>query len=434
MDPSRITVANRLYGLAARHVSSLLQDRGGPRSGVAPRHVPALDGLRGVAILLVAAYHFVWQAADHVPGTSLPYRLITRFADLGDRGVDLFFVLSGFLITGALLDAKGSPRYFRNFYARRTLRIFPLYYLFLTALLVVAPLVFPRSDLVRDAGRGQEWVWLYATNIKLALANRWYFCGMAVCGQGIELNHTWSLAVEEHFYLVWPAVVLVCSRKALVRTCLGLTVVSLALRLALRDHHFAMATLTPCRMDTLALGALVAIGIREESATWLLAVGRVPAAIAAALLAVVLAHPGGPAGCSPVVQACTYTLVAVCCTALLVWTLASGEAGRVGRLARGLSHPILRTFGKYSYALYLFHSALRPFLMRLFPADRLAQILRSPALALVAYAVLATLFCRGLAWLSYHGVENHFLRLKVYFSDHPARSRRPEQGLRAARA
>jgi uncharacterized membrane protein YphA (DoxX/SURF4 family) len=125
------------------------------------------------------------------------------------------------------------------------------------------------------------------------------------------------------------------------------------------------------------------------------------------------------------VQACTYTLTAVCCAALLVWALASGEVGRAGPLARGLSHPILRTFGQYSYALYLLHSAMRPLLMRLFPADRLAQILRSPALALVAYTVLATLFCLALAWCSYHAVEKHFLRLKVYFSDHPGRSRRP---------
>jgi len=380
------------------------------------RHVSALDGVRGIAILAVTAFHFVWQANQQVPSTQ-GCRLLTRVADLGTNGVDLFFVLSGYLITGILLDTKNSPRFFRNFYARRFLRIFPLYYAFLTLLLVAAPIFFPDSALVRQAGRNQAWVWLYATNIKLALADAWAFCGAPVCGQGIELNHTWSLAVEEHFYLVWPLVVFCCSRRRLMHTCAALFLLALFFRLRLRNSWFAMYALTPCRMDTLATGAFVAAAERELGLAWLLRVDRLPASVAALAFAVIVGLPGGPAGRVPAVQAATFSVTAVLAATLIVSALASRETGARGRIARALDHPVLRTFGKYSYGLYLFHSALRPLLMRIFPADRMADALRSPALGIVAYYVLATTSCLGLAWCSYHLFEKHLLRLKVYFAD-----------------
>src|SRR2546423_8385064 len=98
-------------------------------------HQPGLDGVRGLAILLVLAVHFVGNATPVTWGE----RLAVKLGNYGVLGVDLFFVLSGFLITGLLLDAKGGRHYFRNFYARRTLRIFPLYYFVLGLLLVVLP-------------------------------------------------------------------------------------------------------------------------------------------------------------------------------------------------------------------------------------------------------------------------------------------------------
>ena len=102
-------------------------------------HLPGLDGLRGLAILLVMAVHFVGGATPQTSGE----RLAVKLGSYGVLGVDLFFVLSGFLITGLLLDAKGRPHYFRNFYARRTLRIFPLYYAVLAMLFLVLPRLAP---------------------------------------------------------------------------------------------------------------------------------------------------------------------------------------------------------------------------------------------------------------------------------------------------
>ena len=121
-------------------------------------------------------------------------------AHVGQTGVDLFFVLSGFLITGILLDTRNHPRYFINFYGRRTLRIFPLYYgiIFLTLFLpmIVRMIV---GEPVTEHQRNQWWLWLYLTNVGVFL------------GVDVPAMHFWSLAVEEHFYLVWPAVVYILS-------------------------------------------------------------------------------------------------------------------------------------------------------------------------------------------------------------------------------
>ncbi len=214
-----------------------------------------------------------------------------------------------------------------------------MYYAFLVVVLIVAPALFPRSSLVHDAGKDQAWVWLYATNFRIALENRWAFCGMAVCGQGIELNHTWSLAVEEHFYLAWPVVVLLCSRRMLLHTCAALILAALVFRLLLRDHWFAMYALTPCRMDALVLGAFLATAIREHGLAWLRRFGAVPAALAAVTFAAIVALPGGPLARPPAVQALSFTLTAILSAALIVIALMSSVApSHPGLVARVLGN------------------------------------------------------------------------------------------------
>lgn len=145
------------------------------------QHISALDSIRGVAVLLVILFH------------CYP----TYITKLGWLGVDLFFVLSGFLITGLLLDAKGKNNYYRNFIVRRTLRIFPLYYFALLLCLVIVPIVF-KSLLPPDYGyytANQLWFWTYTQN--------WLFSKTGF-PENLTLVHFWSLAVEEQFYLFWP--------------------------------------------------------------------------------------------------------------------------------------------------------------------------------------------------------------------------------------
>jgi peptidoglycan/LPS O-acetylase OafA/YrhL len=215
-----------------------------------------LDGLRGVAILLVMANNFY----DGPASGGLEYAL-HHLAKSGWIGVDLFFVLSGFLITGILCDTRGSPNYFRNFYARRVLRIFPLYYGFLlvwTVLLARAPGFASAERYGWQAN--QWWYWLYLANIHLGLASG------PTPG---EPTVFWSLAVEEQWYLLWPLAVAILARARLASVCLGLMATAALLRVAWHaaappiGSPDSLYFLTPARMDALATGALLAVLARD---------------------------------------------------------------------------------------------------------------------------------------------------------------------------
>jgi peptidoglycan/LPS O-acetylase OafA/YrhL len=155
-------------------------------------HIPELDGLRGIAILMVVVFH----ALAFIPHAMTGW--IPNLASYGFAGVDLFFVLSGFLITGILLSAKGHPGYFRNFYAKRALRIWPLYYLLLLVAFGLVPLLIIRTHVYMN-----ELALLQSRSILvyvLLLQNIWYSGKIGP----ITLAMTWSLAIEEQFYVVWP--------------------------------------------------------------------------------------------------------------------------------------------------------------------------------------------------------------------------------------
>ena len=185
-------------------------------------HMPALDGVRGLAVLMVLGFHFISAATP----VNIAEKAVVRLASYGANGVELFFVLSGFLITGILYDARHKPNYFRNFYMRRALRIFPLYYGVLVLVFFVAPLIplFQGAELDYLLDR-QAWAWLYAINLYIAKEGTWSFS---------YLQHFWSLAVEEHFYLFWPFVVyaLVHRPKTLLAVSFAIAVAAMLSRLA----------------------------------------------------------------------------------------------------------------------------------------------------------------------------------------------------------
>jgi peptidoglycan/LPS O-acetylase OafA/YrhL len=292
----------------------------------AESRLPALDGLRGVAILLVLMNHFTAFPPD-VPLS----RTLYQVAYFGWAGVDLFFVLSGFLITGILFDTKGSAHYFRNFYMRRVLRIFPLYYGVLVVLFVLVPLVHQYAPVVQQVADRQGWLWLYGVNLNIALEGKWLFGG-----DWLELGHFWSLAVQEHFYLLWPALVLLLNRRSLMLLC-GLSVpVALGIRVALLKAGMDPAgayVLTPCRMDSLALGGLLAPAVRGPGGIGaLLPAARWSAAgSAAALLAIFLAQ-GSSNENGFVVQTLGYPLLAVCFGSVLLLSLDPSETSVARRL------------------------------------------------------------------------------------------------------
>ena len=211
------------------------------------KRIPQLDSIRGLAVLLVLLHN-----TDKGLYTGI-------LAHYGWMGVDLFFVLSGFLITGILLDTKNSEEYFRNFYARRCLRIWPLYYCTLLLMFVVIPFVRPsEAHNVFDAKSMPWWSYLvYLQNFLVPIPTR---------ATGL-LGVTWSLAVEEQFYLVWPLVVRFCNASTLRRIVLATICLDPVLRFFMVLRGFNVYSNTFCRLDGLMWGALLALLFRSQTFT-----------------------------------------------------------------------------------------------------------------------------------------------------------------------
>jgi peptidoglycan/LPS O-acetylase OafA/YrhL len=233
---------------------------GGQRAGELSR-IPELDGIRGTAILMVLIYHF-FVVISVIPHHSFAGYL-TGLGRLGWTGVDLFFVLSGFLIGGILLDHRNAENYFRTFYTRRFFRIVPIYTAILTAIFIIylATQRFPGAKIAWIFEKRVPWFTypLFLQNFWMAKLNT-----LGILGIGA----TWSLAVEEQFYLTLPWMVRVFNRRSLV-AALGVGVllapiVRISLRLLWPAKIYTWYVLMPCRADALLLGVLGAILVRDE--------------------------------------------------------------------------------------------------------------------------------------------------------------------------
>ena len=387
-----------------------------PTSFEAGSHIPALDGLRGIAVLVVMVMHF-----SLVEPLGPVHAAYARVSGLGWTGVDLFFVLSGFLITGILYDAKGAKHYFRNFYARRTLRIFPLYYAFLVALFVILPLVAPQTA-EPEMGEERLWMWAYLGNVLMARVG-WE-------GLPAHTTHLWSLAVEEQFYLIWPLVVWWATRQRLIAICIGAIALASGTRVALHllgADPTAGYTLLPARVDTLAIGSLIAVLVRSpEGLSWVRKAAR-PALFAgiAVILAVMASLPSF--GTLPprdlTVQFFAYPAVATVAAALLVMAMQSDRRTPMGY---ALSNGALPALGRYSYALYLFHVPIRDVIRNSGIGSSDVGIIagsRIPLQVAIIAGGIALTYVIALA--SWNLFEKHLLALKRYF---PYESPRPAAG------
>jgi peptidoglycan/LPS O-acetylase OafA/YrhL len=387
-----------------------------PESTVEPKlqgHVPALDAIRGLAILGVLLFRFGGGSDGYAnAGTS-----VVPLIDVGSRGVDLFFVLSGFLITGILFDAKSKSGYFLNFYARRTVRIFPLYYAVLFATLVAWPALAGFAEELQPAQDNAPWLWLYGANILQAWRGEWCLG---------YLNHFWSLAVEEHFYLVWPAVIYCLSRQNAMRACGVLFVAATLGRvvwLKLGGNHVAPEVFTLFRMDGLVAGAWLALAARSAGGLRRFATPAKAVLIASTLLLIPLS----------IKHARLLTLVdslwVIQCASLLVVVVTAVPTTLLGRCG---DSRVLHWLGKYSYGLYVFANLLIPLLAPVITAGGLAVLLGSPYAGQLAYLVVMSAATCAAALGSWHLFEKHCLKLKKYF-DHGAQWQ-TASGMQAANA
>ncbi len=372
--------------------------------------IPALDGLRGIAIILVMLHHFT-----SLRPTSGLDALIGSVLFFFWTGVDLFFVLSGFLITGILLDSRGGERYFTTFYARRTLRIFPLYYLVLMLAFVVLP-KFPAVNLVLSghADLPPQWpYWLYLTNFSIAEGG-W---GHAWVDVG------WSLAIEEQFYLVWPLVIWLCPPRLVVWLCTAIFVAQVFGRSFARASDVAVLPIyvvTWFRLDGFVIGALLAVALRRGIMPALdrLAPAVVIAGVAGLIAVTILG--GHTWWWNRWMQQFGYSLIAVVGGAMLVSAINRPADSLWPRM---LSAGWLRAFGKYSYGLYLIHPpvmlAVREYVFNPLEHETLGI---APWIAQVLFYGAAAAPTFALAWLSWRLFEAPILGLKARFPYSRARA------------
>lgn len=357
--------------------------------------MPELDGIRGIAIAAVLAYHLF---AYSIQLQGLEHSGLTRMLELiswpGFLGVDIFFVLSGFLITGILLDTKAEERFLRNFYARRALRILPLYFV----VLVLIYCSYPRSG-------------------HFVLLSLFFLANMTTLfGIPMIFGPLWSLSVEEHFYLLWPWVVKITGARLFVAIALLICIAEPFVRIASlplgQDGYFYSWT----RSDGLAWGALIACFARSRKATRRTARTCMWGSVIVAG-AVLLA--GLPFGLltrhRPLGAALLYAPAQFFSMALILSGLSMPVPGLTGLLRSRL----LRLLGDLSYCLYLVHMLVIDAYDAVW--RRFAPGLGSSG-SLIARAVVVVILSGGLALLSRRFLERPALRLKRYLgAESPAR-------------
>lgn len=359
--------------------------------GSSGARIPELDGLRGTAILLVILCHYVGNA-EHAPLGFWPHRILAAFT-AGWSGVDLFFVLSGFLIGGILLDARNSPRYFRTFYIRRVFRILPIYYLWtlLFAVILLVALTFFPDRLGLTAHD------LFRVPIQLFFLQN-IFIGMPKF-TWMWFVVTWSLAIEEQYYLLVPPLIRFLSPRKFAASLVATIALAPLLRFALFRYWapgtYLCSFLMPCRADALAWGMLLALLWREqrfrdlvEKNVRLLQIALLILLVGVAVLLWWLSRP-----LNAVTVTIGFSWLAAFYSALLLTVVS--QTG--GWLAGCMRWRWLAWLGGISYCVYLLHDALHFFAYRVILHSE-PQIYDAQGAAVSGLSLLATLALATLSW------------------------------------
>jgi len=395
-------VSSESFGIPT---TTSISDPNEPRSWIRP-YYSSFNGIRGLAVLMVFFEHNAWLSPWH------HLAMLDRFLFVW---VDLFFVLSGFLITGILYDSLQDPHYFKNFYIRRALRIFPVFYGFFLIVLILTPILH------LDYGVTTVGTIFYVENLLQPFTDlaREHAALISMPFHGhlvpvASIGHFWSLCVEEQFYLIWPAVVwIVRDRQRLMRVCIIGSILALLGRIAIQIFA-SPATLereilyisTYTRFDTLLIGSWLALYLRGRLLS-LVQLRRM-----SSLLfwpSTILALVGGfykwrtyLFQISPFTRTIGFTLIALAATGFIMRSLDESSA-----LSRVLRNRFLNALGVVSYGFYLYHGI--PGISVHYFAEHNRQLSKW-VLGTIPIIVFVITF--GIAQFSFRYFETPFLRLK----------------------
>lgn len=347
------------------------------------RYIKPLDGIRATAALMVIIFHFF----QNVSFTDPIGNVIQKLSLWGQTGVSLFFVLSGFLITRILLHAKEGNHYFKNFFIRRSLRIFPLYFLYLCIFYFVLPIF--KAGYQSDFS--QQWYyWFYLQDF-----SRTFGWG------GYGPVHFWSLAVEEHFYLFWPLIVYYLPNKHFVKVIISLMLIAPICRFFLTLNGYETFFFTFARMDELALGALLAHWeMNNQLKTYhrrYFFLGTVSIGLLAALLWVKFSGAQ-----NFWMQVIKYDFISLIYFCLIGWMILLDENHW---LSRFFSNRIFVFLGSISYGLYVYQGITLPLTWNLVPSHY-------PLIIHFSFTMISTVL---ISYLSFKFIEKPITALKSKF-------------------
>jgi peptidoglycan/LPS O-acetylase OafA/YrhL len=373
-------------------------------------YIKGIDGLRAIAVIWVMLGH-VATSIDWTAVTVID-KLFVLLINSNWVGVQLFFVISGFLITKILLEGKDQQHQIRNFYIRRSLRIFPIYYITLAYIFIALPLFNATPTWLDSVTEQQWWFWTYLNN----WSRPFYEFG--------GITHLWSLAIEEQFYLIWPFIVVFLSTKRVMQISLFMVISAPIARFAMYYYagNFGMTdeqgsraayNFTFARWDAIALGAYLAVLMTNKAAVaWLSAHGKKLLIIVIAVIAVQIVVNHNFTSVAQGIGILNQTTASFAFAIALFFVVVNSDKPMVSFLELSW----MKSIGKVSYAMYIFHLPLMMFWLKLSPPDLTGvnQWLVVPVV--LSYTAGFTLLIYLMSLLSWHFIEHPILKLKKRYA------------------
>lgn len=365
-------------------------------------HIFELDGLKGVAILIIMLRHF-YNEELMLTGHPILGPVITKLAIAGNYGVEIFFVLSGFLATQTLLKSKNESKYYIKFYTRRILRICPLYYGTLILIFYILPLIVTFDAAAKDISSRQIWLWIFLSNLPWS-GGGWDSSNI------FKLGHLWFLCVVVHFYIIWPIIIYKLKNQNVINICLA----GLASCLLLRSFYtitgwpllFTWTTIT--KFDGLLFGALLAVGIKlDNNRIMQKYLSEITLLSGIIFFCLIFIPREMMSDHTQFWWVPTETISVIFIGCMLIHILKKKNI----LLQKLTNNKLLITFGKYSYGLFIIHNIFLPLFKWLFKPEELSTIMNAPIFAQIIYYIFSIAVSFIFAFASWHLFEKHFIRI-----------------------